>query len=265
MQGGLHEGAEFRGKEVQWMSEIANRRIYYLAAVAMVAIVLISAIAVIRPPAIQTTGQNPAPKTIQVTGVGTVTAPPDQAVLVLAVQTQADSATQAAGDNAATMTKVIAALGGIGIDKNSIETMSYTLSPVYQNNPDQTMPSKIVGYAAVNTIQVTLQDFSLVGKAIDAAVSAGANVVQGIMFTFSTATLATLQKQALGQAIQDADGQARAMASGLGVSIVGPISVTPGYNFQPTYERLSASSQPTPIQPGTLQVTVTVQVAYEFA
>ncbi len=247
------------------MSEIANRRVYYLAAVAMVTIVLISAIAVIRPPTIQTIGQNPAPKTLQVTGVGTVTADPDQAVLVLAVQTQAVSATQAAGDNAAAMTKVMEALGSIGIDKNSIETVSYTLSPVYENNPDQTMPSKIVGYSAINTIQVTIQDFSLVGKAIDAAVSAGANEVQGIMFTFSNAKLATLQKQALGQAIQDADGQARAMASSLGVSIVGPISVTPGFNFQPSYQRLSASSQPTPIQPGTLQVTATVQVTYEFA
>ena len=247
------------------MSEIANRRVYYLAAVAMVAIVLISAIAVIRPPAIQTIGQNPAPKTLQVTGVGTVTAAPDQAVLVLGVQTQAVSATQAAGDNAAAMTKVMEALGSIGIDKNSIETVSYTLSPVYENNPDQTTPSKIVGYSAINTIQVTIQDFSLVGKAIDAAVSAGANEVQGIMFQFSNAKLATLQKQALGQAIQDADGQARTMALSLGVSIVGPISVTPGFNFQPNYQRLSASSQPTPIQPGTLQVTATVQVTYEFA
>jgi uncharacterized protein YggE len=246
------------------MSEIANRRVYYLAAVAMVAIVLISAIAMIRPSAIQTTGQSPAPKTIQVTGVGTVTAPPDQAVLVLAVQTQADSATQAAGDNAATMTQVIAALTGLG-DKNSIETVSYTLSPVYENNPNQSMPSKIVGYSAVNTIQVTLQDFGLVGKVIDAAVSAGANVVQGITFTFSAATLATLQKQALGQAIQDAEGQARTTATGLGVNLVGPISVTPGYNFQPNYERFSASAQSTPIQPGTLEVSATVQVTYEFA
>ncbi len=247
------------------MSEIANRRVYYLAAVAMVAIVLISAIAVIRPPAIQTIGQNPAPKTLQVTGVGTVTAAPDQAVLVLAVQTQAVSATQAAGDNAAAMMKVMEALGSIGLDKNSIETVSYNLSPVYENNPDQTAPSKIIGYSAINTIQVTIQDFSLVGKVIDAAVSAGANEVQGIMFTFSSTLLATLTKQALGQAIQDADGQARAMASSLGVRIVGPISVTPGFNFQPNYQRLSASSQPTPIQPGTLQVTATVQVTYEFA
>jgi uncharacterized protein YggE len=243
------------------MSEIASRRLYYLAAVAMVAIVLISAITLVRPSTIQTIGQNATPKTIQVTGTATLSAPPDQAVLVLAVRTQATSATQAAADNAVTMTNVLAALSNLGIDKNSIETVSYTLSPVY----DQTTSSKVIGYTVRNAIQVTLTDFSLVGKALDAAVSAGANEVQGIMFTLSSTTLATLQKQALGQALQDADGQARAMASNLGVSIVGPISVSPGYSFQPNTLTFSAASQPTPIQPATLQVTVTVQVTYQFA
>jgi uncharacterized protein len=243
------------------MSEIAGRRLYYLAAVAMVAIVLISAITLVRPPANQALGQNAAPKTIQVTGTATLSAPPDEAVLVLAVQTQATTATQAAGDNAAAMTNVLAALGDLGIAKNSIETVSYTLSSVY----DQTTASKVVGYTVRNAIQVTLKDFSLIGKALDAAVSAGANEVQGIMFTLSSTALATLQKQALGQALQDADGQARAMASNLGVSIVGPISVSPGYSFQPNALTFSGASRQTPIQPGTLQVTVTVQVTYQFA
>ena len=73
------------------MSEIASRRLFYLAAIAMVAIVLISAIALIRPTTtLQTPGQNANPKTIQVTGTATVSAAPDKAVLVLAVQTQAD-------------------------------------------------------------------------------------------------------------------------------------------------------------------------------
>ncbi|MGD0690485.1 MAG: SIMPL domain-containing protein [Candidatus Bathyarchaeia archaeon] len=244
------------------MSEIASRRLFYLAAIAMVAIVLISAIALIKPTTtLQTPGQNANPKTIQVTGTAIVNAAPDKAILVLAVQTQAASATQAAADNAATMTNVLAALSNLGIDKSSIETAFYTLSPVY----DQTTPSKLIGYSVRNAIQVTLKDFSLVGKALDAAVTAGVNEVQGITFTLSDTALATLQKQALGQALQDANAQARAAASNLGVSIVGPISVSPGYVFQPTYRTYSAAAEPTPIQPGTLQVTVTVQVTYQFA
>ncbi len=247
------------------MSEIASRRIYYLAAVAMVAIVLIAAVVVTRPLVIRTGGDNVAAKTLQVTGTGIVSAAPEQAVLFLAVQTQSASAAQASADNAAVMTTIIQALTSVGVDKNSIETISYTLSPIYENNPNQSMPSKIVGYAARNAIQVTVTDLGKVGKVLDAAVSAGANDVQGIMFTLSSTTLATLQKQALGQAVQDADGQAKAVASSLGVTIVGPISVTPGYVFQPNYQRFTAASQPTPIQPGTLQVTATVQVTYQFA
>jgi len=247
------------------LSEIAGRRIYYLAAIAIVAIVMVSAVAVVRPQGIQTTTESTGIKTLQVSGVGTVTASPDEAVLLLAVQTQAESATQATADNAAIMTKVMDALANAGVDKNSVETSSYTLTPIYENKPDQTMPAKIVGYTARNAIQVTLKDLSLVGKALDAAISAGANEVQGIIFTFSTTTLAALQKQALQLAIQNADGEARTMASSLGVSIVGPISVTPGYMFQPTYERMGATTNQTPIQPGTLQVTATVQVTYQFA
>jgi uncharacterized protein YggE len=248
------------------MSEIANRRIFYLAAVAMVAIVLISAIALIRPPTtaptnLQTTSSSANPKTIQVTGTATVSSAPDTAILVLAVQTQATSATQAAADNAATMTNVLTVLGNLGIDKSSIETSSYTLMPVY----DQTTSSKLIGYSVRNAIQITLKDFSLVGKALDAAVTAGANEVQGITFTLSDSALANLQKQGLVQALQDADAQARATASNLGVSIVGPISVSPGYVFQPNLRTYSAAAQSTPIQPAALQVTVTVQVTYQFA
>ncbi len=247
------------------MSEIGGRRIYYLAAVAIVAIVLISAIAVTRTPIVQTPGSSVNSKTLQATGVGTVSAPPDQAILLLAVQTQSSSATQATGDNAAIMTKVMAALVDAGVDKNSIETQSYTLSPIYQTNADQSMPSKVIGYRARNAIQVTVKNFGIVGKVLDGAISAGANEVQGIMFNFSSSTLAALQKQALSLAVQDADAQARAAASSLGVNIIGPISVTPGYVFQPNLQRFTAASQTTPIQPGTLQVSATIQVTYQFA
>lgn len=117
----------------------------------------------------------------------------------------------------------------------------------------------------MNTIQVTVTDFSILGKALDEAIMAGSNEVQGLTFTFSSSKLATLQEQAMKLAIQDADTKAKAIASGLGVRIIGPISVSPSYAFQPIYEKMSTAMQETPIQPGTLQLSVTVQVAYEFA
>ena len=244
------------------MSEIAGRRGYYLTALTIIAIVLVSAVALTRPPPTSLT--NSATKTIQVTGTGTVSASPDQAILYLGVQTQAASATQATSENAVAMANVIAALTSAGIDKNSIQTVSYTLTPTYSNPANQSVPPTIIGYIAVNSIQVTVNDLGSIGKILDQAISAGANEVQGISFTLSSSTLATIQKQALQAALTDADGQAKALATALGVTIVGPISVTPGYEFQPTnYSRFAANPQ-TPIESGTLQVTATVQVTYEF-
>jgi hypothetical protein len=185
----------------------------------------------------------------------------------LAVQTQASTATQATSENAVAMTNVINALIGAGVGKDSIQTISYSLNPVYSNPVNQSVAPTIIGYVAVNAIQVTINDLGSVGKVLDQAISAGVNEVQGLTFTLSSATLATLQKQALQLALQDADNQAKATAATLGVTIVGPISVTPSYVFQPiNYSRYSAAPQAqTPIQTGTLQVTATVQVTYQFS
>ena len=248
------------------MSEVSARRIYYLAAVAIVAMVLISAVVVVRPPPSES-GTN-TQKTISVTGTATVSAPPDEALLDLAVQTQGTTATEATTDNAAQMAKVMSTLAGEGISNDSIQTISYTLTPIYQTNVNQSAPSIIIGYTAINEIEVTVTDLGSIGRILDDAISAGINQVQGITFTLSDAKLATLQQQALQLAVQNADGQAKAMASTLGITITGPTSISPGYTFQPTnYSRLAeaASAAQTSIQPGTLQVTATVQVTYGFA
>ena len=247
------------------MSEIPSRRVYFLIALVIVAMVIVSSVALTRPP--PTVASGSSSKTIQVSGTGTLSAAPDQALLYLAVETRASTATLTTSENAATMANVINALTSAGISNDSIQTTSYSLTPVYSNPVNQSIAPSIIGYDAVNAIQVTLSNLGSVGKVLDQAISAGANQVQGVTFTLSNTALASLQKQALQLALQDADNQAKATAAAIGVTIVGPISVTPGYVFQPqSYSRFSAVAQaPTPIQPGTLQVTATVQVTYQFS
>jgi uncharacterized protein YggE len=247
------------------MSETISKRIYYLSAIAIVALVLIGVFAAARPIIVQTPGSN-STKTLQANGVGTVSATPDEVQLYLAVETQAATATQATQDNAGTMTQVMQALVNAGVSRDSISTVSYTLTPTYNSsNNDQTTPTKIIGYIARNSIQVTLTNSSHVGMVLDTAVAAGANEVGGITFTFTSQTYANLQKQALQLAIQDASGQAQSMATVLGVHIVAPISVTTGYSYQPSIERMATSNAQTPIQPGTLQIAANVQITYEIS
>ena len=138
---------------------------------ALVGLVLVGLFSASRPIMVQTSPSATA-KTIQVNGVGTVSATPDEALLYLAAKTQSATATQATQDNAATMTKVIQALVSLGIASNSITTVSYSLTLIYQNPPDQTSPPKIVGFAARNAIQVTLANVSMTGKVLNTAVMA---------------------------------------------------------------------------------------------
>jgi hypothetical protein len=212
-------------------------------------------------------------KTIQVSGTGSVSAAPDEAIIYLAVQTQDTSATNAVNENAALMEKVMQALTVLGINQSDIQTSSYTLtiqtltSTTYsmQNiQPSKSNATAAVQYVATNAIQITLTNTSLVGRALDAATNAGVNEVNGITFTFTPQLTASLEKQAIQLATQDAANQADVIASTLGLKIIGPTSITPSYN-QPFYQTSAApSANPTPIQPGTLQLTAQVQTTYEF-
>jgi hypothetical protein len=212
-------------------------------------------------------------QTIQVSGTGSVSAVPDEAIIYLAVQTQDTSAANAVNENAALVTKVMQALATLGINQSDIQTSSYTLtiqtltSTTYppQNIQPTSQPNvSAVQYVDKNAIQITLTNTSLIGRAIDAAVSAGVNEVDGITFTFTPQLTASLQKQAIQLATQDAANQANVIASTLGLKIIGPTSITPSYN-QPFYQTIAApNANPTPIQPGTLQLTAQVQTTYEF-
>src|SRR5208283_5502244 len=121
----------------------------------------------------------------------------------------------------ALVAKVMQALVSLGINQSYIQTSSYTLtiqtltsttysiqniSPTSQSNASE------IQYVAKNAIQITLTNTSLVGRALDAAVNAGVNEVDGITFTFTPQLTASLQKQAIQLATQNAADQADAIA-----------------------------------------------------
>ncbi|MDP9342235.1 MAG: SIMPL domain-containing protein [Actinomycetota bacterium] len=195
--------------------------------------------------------------TVTVTGTGTVTSQPDEAVLGLGVRTQASDAADALKENATRMTAVMKALQDLGIKSDDITTTSVTLNPNYSNDG-----SSITSYVAENDISVTLHDLSLVGTAIDTAVAAGANVENGITFQMSDANSGLTD--ALKQAVADARSQAAALADAAGAKLGGVVSITEGgaqspipYAFGP-----EAGAATTPVNPGPVQLQVSVTVVW---
>jgi uncharacterized protein YggE len=208
----------------------------------------------------------PGPPSVRTTAEVIVSAKPDQAKIDIGVVTQAQTAQSAASQNAAQLQTVMdrlrSALGG----KGDVRTVNYALNPNYQYPRDGGKPT-ITGYSAVNSVQVTIDDLSVVGKAIDAATQGGANEIQRLQFTLKDERAA--RAQALRQAAMDARASAEAMAGALGMKLgrvllleQGAIEAPP---IRPMMARTAAVGVPTPIESGQIEVraSVTLTIAIE--
>jgi len=222
-------------------------------------IVSIGLIAFMAVVAAQTTTS--PPRTITATGTATVSAKPDQAMVDIGVTTQATTASDASTQNATLTTSVITAMQVVLGQGATIQTIDYSLNPVYStgNNPT------IIGYQVSNVVEATLTDLTLIGKVIDVSIAAGANRVNGIRFGLQNQD--PVQAQALKQAAASALSQAKSIAAGLGVGTGNILRATEGVTSAPVpvVVGVAAAAPSTPIETGPIQVqgTVTVEVAIQ--
>ena len=207
-------------------------------------------------------GERPMPPTVRASGDATVTVKPDQAKLSIGVVTQARTAEEAASQNASRTTAVLDQLKqAVGPD-GEIKTTNYSVNPnyIYPHNGGQ---RAITGYSANNTVLVTVNNLSNVGKVIDAATQNGANEVNNIQFTLRDEQKA--RSEALAMAAVKAKANAEAMAAALGLKVEGVLSAeSSGGPVQPRYAPMAmmarAEAAPTPVETGTLDIHATVTV-----
>jgi uncharacterized protein len=207
--------------------------------------------------------QNPM-RVPSITAVGdaSVSVTPDMARVDLGVASQATTAQDATQQNATQAGAVITALQTLLGSNASIKTISYSVSPVY-NNPPPGQSATIIGYMVTNIVEATLTDLTQVGKVIDTAIQSGANRVQGISFGLQDRTAPVAQ--ALKLAASRARSQADAIASGLNLHTGSVLEASEGVNLtsNPTALVPGAGVATTPIETGivVVQASVTIQVA----
>jgi len=221
---------------------------------------------------------------VSVTGTGTATAYPDEAQISFTIRTTDALAANAVSQNAAIINNVLAGLTAEGIGKADINTVGYSLSPVYNQTTDYCKGSicplppvpagatsgTIVGYEVVQSLQVTVTDLTHVGSVLDRIVQAGVNQIDWISFTFKDATYNTLRVEAYQQAVQDANGQARAIVGALNGIIIDIVSVSTNYWMpnSPVYAEKGSTTPNVPQNPvipsGTIQVTAVVNITYLY-
>ena len=211
---------------------------------------------------------------ITVQGIGEVRIEPDTAFLSLGVQHVAETAAEATAALSTDSNSVVEAVKAAGVDAADVATQSLSLTPIYARpGPDKSRdaPPKIDGYRAATAVLVTVRPKENASAVLDAALSAGANVINSIRFGY--AEPAELERQALDAATRDAARKADAMAAALGGEVRGLIWIveqsTGVSEFIPQVRRVvaiaeSLPSSALPIEAGRLTITATVRANFAY-
>ncbi len=212
---------------------------------------------------------------IRTSAVGEVVSSPDRAEVQVGVETQNADVQVAQSQNAERMTNVTNAMKGLGIPDDHLTTTGYTVTPVYDTGPTPiplaSGKPRPTTYRVSNTLLVRVDDVARVGAVIDTAVKSDANQVNSVAFLFSEEKGATLRAQALALAVNRTRTDAGTVASALGVRLLDSREVQVDSGATPiVYDRSSGGAADvavpsTPIQPGTLKVTASVQVSWAYA
>jgi uncharacterized protein YggE len=194
---------------------------------------------------------------IVTTGTGRVDVAPDVAALTLGAQAQRASAADAMAEAHRVAAAVIARWRGLGLRAEDIRTAAVGVTPLFAQPRDGGAP-QVAGYRAVETPTAAITDLALVGRALDAAIAAGANQVSGI--TFGLRDPSRARAAALAAAVRDAREKAEIIAQAAGLRITGVERIVEeGTAIQPREFRIAAGAPPAPIEPGV--VTVAAQVS----
>lgn len=196
---------------------------------------------------------------LSVTGFGSVSAAPDIARAVFGVTTQRPAAAEAYAETARAMSDVLAAVAASGVSAADVQTIELSLSPVYAGGGDA--PMRIDGYAARQSVSVTVRALETLGSLLDAAARAGASDFDGV--SFDVAQRRALTDAALGAAMEDAARSAALLAQAAGVRLGAAISVDQQGGARPEAAyRVAAMDAVMPVAAGSISVTATVSVVY---
>lgn len=221
------------------------------------------------PPVVNITNDpSAAQQGIVVSGRGSVSGAPDTVAVSIGVSVKRDSAPTAIADAASSATKLIEALKAAGVAEKDVQTANYSINQefTYPAN-DSPRPD---GFRVSNSVVAKVRNLDDVGAVIDAATAAGGAdaVVQGVSFSLDddTSALASARDAAFADAKAKAEQFAELSGRKLG-PVVSIDQRTAAPTSTPTMfaARADSASMSTPIQPGEVDTTVTVDVRWSFA
>ena len=205
---------------------------------------------------------------IWVTGQGEVMAVPDIATLRLGIEAEEESVAEAQTQAAEAMDDVMTALTENGVAKNDIQTQYLSIQRV--TKWDRVKEEEVVtGYRVTNMVTAKIRDMDKVGTIIDAVAAAGGDLTRVDSINFSVEDPTDYYEEAREEAMADAKAKARQLAELADVTLGKPTYISESFYAAPRYVPMPGGIAPevevvveTPISPGELEISLSVQVAY---
>lgn len=207
-------------------------------------------------------GASASSRFLSVSGTGMVYLTPDIAYLYLGVHTEDADIAVAVERNNTRAQALVDALIASGVSSEDIQTSNFSVWS-YDDYDDTGM--RFTNYSVDNSVYITVRDLSQLGTLLNTAVAAGANNINSIQFDVADKTAALEEARRL--AMENANALADELAQTAGVS-VGEIQTITYTDYYPSpYYGMGgggaeAPNASVPIQPGQMQVSVTVSVTY---
>ncbi|TYP69192.1 SIMPL domain-containing protein [Paenibacillus methanolicus] len=207
---------------------------------------------------------------ITVAGKGEIKVAPDVAYINAGVETKAATAKEAQAKNAAQFAAIEKLLfTTYKLDKKDVKTTGFYVQPQYQYN-EKDGTSKIIGYTATHSIEITSRNLDGIGALLDNLSTAGANRVDGVRFDVENQEQYELQ--AMEKAMAQAKRKADVLAKAGGRAVKQVVNITQGdvasvpifQTAKIMAESAADSAGGSSVQTGEVTVSTSVTVSYEM-
>jgi uncharacterized protein YggE len=224
---------------------------------------------------------------ISVSGDGKVTVVPNLAQLMLSLNSEGPTASDALDANNAAMKLLLKKLAGFGIADKDVKTTGFNVAPKYKHETGK--DPVLVGYVVSHSLTVKVRKIDDTGKVVDALVNYGLQEdngvfgclppeldatpapvlrVDGVTFTLDDETKAL--DEARKAAVIDARRKAELYAAAAGVSVgkvlnISEVTVNWAPRMWSEQEIKAAAADGVPFSKGEQQVSATITVVFAIA
>jgi len=204
---------------------------------------------------------------IWVSGQGKVMAVSDIATLRLGIEAQGVTVAEAQTQATGAMSDVMAALAANRVAENDIQTQYFSIRKVTKWDRDKD-EEVVLGYRVTNTVSAKIRDIDDASSIIDAVAEAGGDLTRVDSISFSVDDPSEYYEVARQEAIAEAEAKAQQLAELAGITLGKPTYISEGISYPVSprevvvMEEAMAAPAETPISPGEMEISLTIQVVY---